>query len=252
MHGDATLVSVTGGIGSARAGKKFFVELIKSINAAKLARPQAKQQLLRDEMREHHRLRELGVLSERTIRSEQGADTGRALIRQRLRGWRSVRADSRHAGSTAVSFRLTANRSPPTAVTQLRHIHDRLQRQVIRRPRVSACDARRWTRARRTGRTQMRVSASNGANDGNAAGAERSPSMRCAPRSVVDRGNHSFMSPSTTVGVSSGASATATIELPPLRASLGAAQTEVRRDHAQRLTADVESTSSAPRGSHHE
>jgi hypothetical protein len=64
MHGGATLVGVIGGIGSARAGKKFFVELIKAINAAKLARPQPKPQLLRDEMREHHRLRELGVLTE--------------------------------------------------------------------------------------------------------------------------------------------------------------------------------------------
>ena len=63
-HGGATLLSVTGGIGSARAGKAFFVELIKSINAAKVARPQPRAQLLRDEMREHHRLRELGVLSE--------------------------------------------------------------------------------------------------------------------------------------------------------------------------------------------
>ena len=64
MHGEATLASVTGGIGSARNGKKFFVELIKNINAAKSARPQGKQQFLRDEMREHHRLRELGVLTE--------------------------------------------------------------------------------------------------------------------------------------------------------------------------------------------
>lgn len=63
-HGGVTLVSVTGAIGSAREGKKFFVELIKSINAAKTARPQPPQQLLRDEMREHHRLRELGALSE--------------------------------------------------------------------------------------------------------------------------------------------------------------------------------------------
>jgi hypothetical protein len=63
VHGEATLISVTGGIGSARAGKSFFVNLIKSINAAKLARPQQKQEFLRDEMREHHRLRELGVLS---------------------------------------------------------------------------------------------------------------------------------------------------------------------------------------------
>jgi len=59
MHGGATLLSVVGGI-----GKKFFIELIKSINAAKALRPQERPQLLRDEMREHHRLRELGVLSE--------------------------------------------------------------------------------------------------------------------------------------------------------------------------------------------
>jgi len=64
VHGQATLVSITGGIGSARDGKRFFVELIKDINAAKAARPQEKPQFLRDEMREHHRLRELGVLSE--------------------------------------------------------------------------------------------------------------------------------------------------------------------------------------------
>lgn len=64
MHGGATLVSVVGGIGSARAGKRFFIELIKSINAAKSARSQERPQLLRDEMREHHRLRELGVLTQ--------------------------------------------------------------------------------------------------------------------------------------------------------------------------------------------
>jgi hypothetical protein len=64
VHGNATLISITGGIGSARAGKAFFVNLIKSINAAKALRPQTKQQWLRDEMREHHRLRELRVLTE--------------------------------------------------------------------------------------------------------------------------------------------------------------------------------------------
>ena len=64
VHGGATLISVVGGIGSARAGKQFFVELIKSINAAKAERPQERPQFLRDEMREHHRLRELGVISE--------------------------------------------------------------------------------------------------------------------------------------------------------------------------------------------
>ena len=64
VHGGAILLSVTGGIGSARRGKRFFIELIKSINAAKTTRPQPRPQWLRDEMREHHRLRELGVLSE--------------------------------------------------------------------------------------------------------------------------------------------------------------------------------------------
>ena len=37
VHGQVTLVSVTGAIGSTRDGKKFFVELIKSIGAAKAA-----------------------------------------------------------------------------------------------------------------------------------------------------------------------------------------------------------------------
>jgi hypothetical protein len=62
VHGQVTLVSVIGGIGSAKAGKAFFVELIKDINTAKTARPQARAQFLRDEMREHHRLHALGVL----------------------------------------------------------------------------------------------------------------------------------------------------------------------------------------------
>lgn len=64
VHGGVTLVSVVGAIGSARDGKKFFVELIKSIAAAKAARPQNPPLFLRDEMREHHRLRELGALTE--------------------------------------------------------------------------------------------------------------------------------------------------------------------------------------------
>src|SRR5690606_37770889 len=64
VHGGATLVSIAGALGSTKQGKAFFVAMIKEIAAAKAARPQNKQQWLRDEMREHHRLRELGVLSE--------------------------------------------------------------------------------------------------------------------------------------------------------------------------------------------
>jgi hypothetical protein len=54
-----------GGIGSTREGKQFFIELIKSINAARLERGQPKQEFLCDTLREHHRLWQLGVLSER-------------------------------------------------------------------------------------------------------------------------------------------------------------------------------------------
>lgn len=65
VHGGATVVSVVGGPGSTQDGKAFFVAVIKGIGAAKAARAQPnKQQLLRDEMREHHRLCELGVISE--------------------------------------------------------------------------------------------------------------------------------------------------------------------------------------------
>jgi len=64
VHGEAILVNITGGIGSAKSGRRFFVDVIRNISAAKIARPQARQQFLRDEMREHHRLHELRVLSD--------------------------------------------------------------------------------------------------------------------------------------------------------------------------------------------
>lgn len=64
VHGGASFVNVLGGVGSTKHGRTFFVSIIREIAAAKAARHQAKQELLRDEMREHHRLRELGVLSE--------------------------------------------------------------------------------------------------------------------------------------------------------------------------------------------
>ncbi|HMN44868.1 MAG TPA: hypothetical protein PKE27_09860 [Povalibacter sp.] len=64
VHGNAVLIDLVGGIGAAKSGKSFVVDLIKNITAAKLARPQPPAQFLRDEMREHHRLRELNVLSQ--------------------------------------------------------------------------------------------------------------------------------------------------------------------------------------------
>jgi hypothetical protein len=70
VHGGATLVSVTGGIGSARKDKKFFIELIKNINAAKAARPQLKPQFLRDEMRASPTAR-AGRAHARAVRGKQ-------------------------------------------------------------------------------------------------------------------------------------------------------------------------------------
>lgn len=64
VHGNAVLVNLVGGIGAAKAGKQFIVEIIKNIGAAKQARQQPPAQFLRDEMREHHRLRELNVLTQ--------------------------------------------------------------------------------------------------------------------------------------------------------------------------------------------
>lgn len=64
VHGDASLVSLTGGIGSTRGENEFLAELARNIEAARRARPQTQQEFLCDQMREHHRLRNLGVLSE--------------------------------------------------------------------------------------------------------------------------------------------------------------------------------------------
>jgi hypothetical protein len=63
-NGNVTVVKVCGGIGSAKTGKKFFVQLIRAIHEAQLTAPDHRRHHLRDEMREHHRLRELGALSQ--------------------------------------------------------------------------------------------------------------------------------------------------------------------------------------------
>jgi hypothetical protein len=63
VHGHASLVSVTGDLGSARRHKNVFAVLTRNVHAAKHARPQGQPQFLRDEMREHYRLRQMGVLS---------------------------------------------------------------------------------------------------------------------------------------------------------------------------------------------
>ena len=64
VHGDALLAEITGGLGCAREAACFLDELGRQIAAARAESAQSRQQFLRDEMREHHRLRSEGVLSD--------------------------------------------------------------------------------------------------------------------------------------------------------------------------------------------
>lgn len=64
VHGDALLAEITGGLGCARAAGPFLAELRRRIEAARAQAPRSKQQFLRDEMREHHRLWTEGVLAD--------------------------------------------------------------------------------------------------------------------------------------------------------------------------------------------
>ena len=61
--GAARLLEFTGGPGTFRALRPFAARLTAHIRLASAARRRTKAEHLRDEMREHQRLRELGVLS---------------------------------------------------------------------------------------------------------------------------------------------------------------------------------------------
>jgi hypothetical protein len=62
-HGRAKLFEFTGGFGAKRAVKPFMSKLAAHIRFATAARRPVRSEHLRDEMREHFRLRESGVLS---------------------------------------------------------------------------------------------------------------------------------------------------------------------------------------------
>jgi hypothetical protein len=63
-HGAAHLAGITGRLGSARASDSFVAALASAVETARAQFSQSKQQFLRDEMREHHRLWKEGVLSD--------------------------------------------------------------------------------------------------------------------------------------------------------------------------------------------
>ena len=63
VHGRVALARLTGGLGSARQAMAFQAELVRGIAAARAAIAQSRQAFLRDELREHRRLFEDGVLT---------------------------------------------------------------------------------------------------------------------------------------------------------------------------------------------
>ena len=63
LHGRAKLLEFTSGLGANRAFKPFTSKLAAHIKVAIAARRPMRSEHLRDEMREHFRLRESGVLS---------------------------------------------------------------------------------------------------------------------------------------------------------------------------------------------
>jgi hypothetical protein len=63
-HGRARLIVITGGLGTTRAARKCALDIVKHINLARKQAKQTRQVFLRDEMREHSRLHEQGVLSD--------------------------------------------------------------------------------------------------------------------------------------------------------------------------------------------
>lgn len=62
-YGVARLLEFTGGLGTFRAARPFLSKLAAHIRLASGARRRTKAEHLRDEMREHLRLREIGLLS---------------------------------------------------------------------------------------------------------------------------------------------------------------------------------------------
>jgi hypothetical protein len=63
VDGHVTLARLTGGLGSSRQAAPFLAELAGAIAEARTSMAQSRQAFLRDELREHRRLFEAGVLS---------------------------------------------------------------------------------------------------------------------------------------------------------------------------------------------
>lgn len=62
-HGRARLLEFTGGVGTLRGVRRFLTRLAAHLRLAWAARRRARPEHLRDEMREHQRLRDMGLLT---------------------------------------------------------------------------------------------------------------------------------------------------------------------------------------------
>jgi hypothetical protein len=62
-HGRAMTLDFTGGVGTFRVARRFLAQLAAHLRLASAARRPTKAEHLRDEMREHQRLRDIGVLN---------------------------------------------------------------------------------------------------------------------------------------------------------------------------------------------
>jgi hypothetical protein len=71
-HGQARLLEFVGDLGTLRAIRRFTPKLAAHLHLAAAARRPAKADQLRDEMREHQRLRQLGVLTEVDYEASKG------------------------------------------------------------------------------------------------------------------------------------------------------------------------------------
>jgi hypothetical protein len=75
VHGRARVITITGGLGTTRAARQCALDIVKHITLARKQSKQTRQAYLRDEMREHNRLYENGVITD-----EQFADANSRIL----------------------------------------------------------------------------------------------------------------------------------------------------------------------------
>jgi hypothetical protein len=84
--GAARLLDCTGGLGTVRGLRRFMAKVAAHVRLAAAARRSTKAAHLRDEMREHVRLKQLGVLGEPEYESAKARILGRHLGGEKISG----------------------------------------------------------------------------------------------------------------------------------------------------------------------